>query len=160
MRKWKVSHKFFALIKNDNSCIASLLAMWYIVLNPHFYLLMAKDIILFFFLLDCPHWSFWEYFKKQRKIDFSIYSYNPSVFNNTFRAVTEMFCLTTANSCILINCSHILLLPQHAWNSICKNILKRGESDSKRKKKRGEDRSDILEMKNATKKKYIFSWHK
>lgn len=37
--------------------------------------------------------------------------------------------------------------------------LKEGKVTSRRKKK-GEDRSGILEMKNATKKKYIFSWHK
>lgn len=44
--------------------------------------------------------------------------------------------------------------------------LKEGKVTARGKKKKGgaggggEDRSDILEVKNATKKKYIFSWHK
>lgn len=39
--------------------------------------------------------------------------------------------------------------------------LKEGKVTARGKKeKEGEDRSDILEVKNATKKKYIFSWHK
>lgn len=38
--------------------------------------------------------------------------------------------------------------------------LKEGKVTARGKKKGGEDRSNILEMKNATKKKYIFSWHK
>lgn len=38
--------------------------------------------------------------------------------------------------------------------------LKEGKVTVRGEKKMREERSDILEMKNATKKKYIFSWHK
>lgn len=159
--KIKSVTKIFALIKNDDSCF-TFVNVLHCIKNTFLSIQCKVTFFFSFFFFGLSLLRLLGVFQETKENWFfhlfiSYFSFQQHIQTTNWNGLFHQNIKFKHSDKLLKISYSCLSVPETVY---VKMSLKEGKITARGKKKKKEDRNDILAMKNATKKKYIFAWHK